>query len=262
MTCDATSSLLPDFLQGSLDEKARGEVEAHLKDCAECRAEVDAWEELGSLPEITPSPELRTRFSAMLEAHRAEQTASEARGWRRFLRGGGEPMSLRLPAIAAVWTLVVLGTGFFAGRLGRPDATEIAATRAELSNMRQLAVLSMLQQQLASQRLQGVSFSRQQERSDPAIIAALLHTLQFDTSVDVRLASVDALAKFARQPDAREGLTRALQVQNSPLVQAALIDVLVDLKDHAATEDLRRFRERPDLVPAVRQHVDWGISQL
>jgi hypothetical protein len=124
-----------------------------------------------------------------------------------------------------------------------------------------MVALSMLQQQSASDRLQGVSWSRRVE-SDPQVIDALLHTLRYDTSVDVRLAALDALRRYADQGPVRSRIEDSLPNERSPLVQIALVDLMVDLRDKSAVEKLKAFERTPDLHPTVRQRVEWGIHQL
>jgi HEAT repeat protein len=128
--------------------------------------------------------------------------------------------------------------------------------------MRQLVVISMLQQQSASERLQGVSYSRAQADPDPKVLNALLHTMRYDNSVDVRLAALDALSHYGSRQDVRKGLMDSLQEQQSPLVQVALIDVLVDMHDASAVDRLKRLQQDPKTDPSVRKRADWGIQQL
>jgi HEAT repeat protein len=132
----------------------------------------------------------------------------------------------------------------------------------EVSAMRQMVALSMLQQQSASQRLEGVSWSTRLQQPDPQVLSALLHTLRSDPSVDVRLASLDALSRYAGQPEVRRELVNSLGGGQSPLVQVALIDLLVDLHDRNAVPQLKQFQQDPKVDPTVRKRVDWGIQQL
>jgi HEAT repeat protein len=128
--------------------------------------------------------------------------------------------------------------------------------------MRQLVALSMLQQTSASERLQGVSWSNREDQLDTQVQSALLHTLRYDGSVDVRLAALDALSRHAGQPQIRKGVVDALQEQQSPLVQVALIDQLAEWRDPDATQRLRKFEQTPNLNPAVRQRAEWAIAKL
>ncbi len=50
--------------------------------------------------------------------------------------------------------------------------------------------------------------------------------------------------------------------RQSPLVQIALIDLLVDLHDRSAVPELKQFQQDPKVDPTVRKRVDWGIQQL
>ena len=100
--------------------------------------------------------------------------------------------------------------------------------------MRQLMTLSLLQQQSAADRLQGVTWSYRVAPSDTEVLSALLNTVNHDPSVDVRLSAVDALKAMKASPIARRGLIQALGKQTSPLVQVAITDAIVDLRDKQA----------------------------
>ena len=202
---------------------------------------------------------LRRQFEMMLEAYqqgRARQSgpvdSSRWHGWFRSF----------VPAAAAL-ALLVIGflTGLYVDR-NRTNASELASLHRELSSTKQLVALSMLQQQSASDRLQGVSWSRRLDAADPQILEALVHTLRYDTSVDVRLAALDALRSYTDQAPIRANIEDSFRHQQSPLVQIALVDLMVDLRDQSALPKLRTIQQTPDLNPTVRQRVEWGIHQL
>jgi len=267
MQCEQIAELLPDYLQDSLPAEQHKQVEAHLTACAQCSEEVALWQKLSLVPFEQPGPESRARFEAMLhafQAGRSEQSGAHleerkrASFWSAF-------NWFRSPLGAVAWSVALLLLGAFIGlRLnGSASRTpELAAMHSELTNMRQLVVLSMLQQQSASERLQGVSWSRREEQLDPQVLAALMHTLRYDNSVDVRLAALDALSRHGRQPQVHKGIADALQEQQSPLVQVALIDQLLEWRDPDAAQRLKNLRQTPDLNPTVRQRADWAISKL
>jgi HEAT repeat protein len=133
---------------------------------------------------------------------------------------------------------------------------------SELTSMRQLVALSLLQQQSASQRLEGVTWTRREEQLDPQVFSALMHTLRYDPSVDVRLAALDALSHHAGQPQIHKGVVDALQEQQSPLVQVALIDLLLEWRDPEAAQRLQKLQQTPNLNPTVRQRAEWAVSKL
>ena len=79
MECEQIAQLLPDYLQGDLRPDQQHDVEAHLKQCADCAEEIVLWEKLFLLPIEQPSPASRARFEAMLQAYRADRS-TEPRG--------------------------------------------------------------------------------------------------------------------------------------------------------------------------------------
>jgi hypothetical protein len=166
---------------------------------------------------------------------------------------------------AVAWSIALVALGTYLGlQLGsvKSNSQDLAALHTELANMRQMVALSMLQQQSASQRLEGVTWTRREGQLDPQVLTALMHTLRYDASVDVRLAALDALSRHAGQPQVRKTVVDALQEQQSPLVQVALIDQLVEWRDTEAAPRLEQLRQMPNLNPTVRQRADWAISKL
>jgi len=132
----------------------------------------------------------------------------------------------QLPAAGIVWACLFLACGYFIGKHADRSADTAAQTqlnemRQELGAMRQMVALSMLQQGSASQRLEGVSWSTRLPEPDPKVLSALFHTLRFDSNVDVRLAALDALGRYAGRPEIRSELVDVLPNQQSPLVQIA-----------------------------------------
>jgi len=212
----------------------------HLQSCADCRAEAELWSRLGDIPANDPGSSLRPRFDAMLDA------------WQEGRRAGSQPAFVWFARIAAAVALV----------LAALLALELRNVHRELANTRQLVALSLLQHESASDRLQGVSWTTRAGRANPEVLAALLDTLKHDNSVDVRLAALDALARYDTQPVVREGVAASLDAQKSPMLQIAVVDYLVEHRDRNSVDRLRRFERAPGLLPVVRQRVEWGINKI
>jgi anti-sigma factor RsiW len=271
MNCEQIAELLPDYLHGSLDRERAEQVEQHCGQCANCTQDVAMWRKLALLPADQPDPESRARFEAMLHAYPA--TSADRSVPAQSAQDSGKRNArwalldwLRSPLGAAAWSVALLVIGVTVGmRVNNSTpahSDELTAMHSELASMRQLVALSMLQQQSASERLQGVSWSGREAHLDPQIQSALLRTLRYDGSVDVRLAALDALSRHAAQPQIRKGIGDALQEQQSPLVQVALIDQLAEWRDPDAAQRLRNFQQTPNLNPAVRQRAEWAIGKL
>lgn len=270
MTCAQIGELLPDYLRGSLTGEQNQQVEHHLGQCEGCRDEVAVPRKLSQLPFELPSEASRQRLQAMLEGYRTGRD-DRAMDFRQERDASGWSLSSwwRSPGGAVVWGGALLVIGMLAGSYyegtrtaAKPASDGIAAITKELADMRQLLVLSMLQQQSASERLEGVGYSQREEHLDPQVLAALVHTLRYDSSVDVRLAALDVLTKHAGQPQVHEGVVGALRERQSPLVQVALIDAMLEWPSPEAAEALRTLERTPHLNPAVKQRADWALSKL
>jgi hypothetical protein len=168
--------------------------------------------------------------------------------------------------MAAAFACLVIG--FFIGPLvmtnkgGASSSSEIAELRKEMTGMRQLVTLSLLQQQSAAERLRGVNWSYRAEPDDVEVLSALLRTVSQDSNVDVQLAAVDALRNFGNSAVARKGLVQSLAKQTSPLVQIAVIDLLVDLRDYAARPALKRLIESDSTHEIVRKRAEAALQTL
>jgi HEAT repeat protein len=164
--------------------------------------------------------------------------------------------------LAAAALVIGLAIGRFTVPSTSDQQEQIAALQAEVHTTRQLVALSLLEQRSASERLRGVNWSQRLEEPDPQVISALVHALRYDSSVDVRLAALDALRRYRSNPEVREALLQSLNSAQSPLVQISVIDLLVDARDPAAPGALRQLRSSPSVNTAVRKHAEWALQQF
>jgi hypothetical protein len=236
--------------------------------------ELDAtWQMLGAIESPAPDSErMRGRIDAIIDA------IENAPGFTGTTER--RPHATRgyvLQGLATAAMLVIgIGIGWFA-RSGGPvsggtrpasndaatDATaQIAAMRTEMRDLREMVSLSLMQQQSASERLKGVTWTGQLERPSSEVVTALLDALMHDPNVNVRLATIDALERFASQDEVRRGAIQAVQQQRSPLVQIALIDFMVKTNERESVAALRRLATDPQVNDAVRARAEWGLQQL
>ncbi|MBN8867102.1 MAG: anti-sigma factor [Solirubrobacterales bacterium] len=111
---------LPAYLLGSLGQAERLDFEHHLRGCAECRAELD-WLEpavdvlAADVEQVDPSPDLKRKVMASVEADLAETAPSPASGRLSVL--------LRPAVLGAVAAALFLGlmVGYLVDGDGGPD---------------------------------------------------------------------------------------------------------------------------------------------
>jgi predicted anti-sigma-YlaC factor YlaD len=255
MTCEETTPLKMDRLQGRLSAADEARLEAHLATCAACRAEVDAmtetWNTLGNLDhEQVPHERLRARFHAGLAAYEARESLPWTERW--LGRWWPQQPALQM-GLAAALALVGLAVG---QQLPSPVDAEVAALRDEVRTVG----LALLDHQSASERLLGVEWSRRTAQA-PEVVNALLERVQYDSNLSVRLAAVDALRAELDRPGVVEGLAMALARQESPLLQVALTDALL-AADQPAVDAVRGILERTELDPAVREYLQMALSEV
>ena len=253
--CEDVRAHIADHLAGALAPATADAVAAHARSCAACASEFqaadDTWQRLGVLAAPGPdSASMRTRFQSALEDYQqeAKSTAGANRHWLQF---------------AAAAAMLVVGIGIGRQTAPAPVADpQLADVRAELRMMREMVTLSLLQQQSASERLKGVTWTRAIDDPGSEVTAALLDTLMHDPNDNVRLATIDALKRFADREGVRRGAIDALDRQTSPLVQIALIDFVVEVNGREAADMLRRLSRDPMLDDAVRARAAQGLEQL
>ncbi len=260
MNLDECRLLIPQYFSGDLDAAQISDFEQQLETSAELRAEVaelrPIWDALEFLPLERPSPALRARFYQRLHALTA--TVTEASRPPRKARWVLAPFQ----QIALSVLLLLLGL-FIGHALDRSQSSEdVAQLRGEIRAMRQTVALSLLEGQSAEARLQGVSWGSRVDHPDRDVQTALLTALNHDANVNVRLSSVDALTKFASDPAIRRALLDSIATQESPLIQIALIDALVQVRDAAVIPELRRLALDPQFNPNVRERARWGVQKL
>jgi hypothetical protein len=269
MKCDDVREQVLSVLTGDLDAATVAELESHCADCAACRetsTELRAlWMNLATLPPERPSPALRARFYAMLAAERYASETQRHTAQPGALSRWIETWWPRRPALQFALAVAMLLGGIGIGQRlggGADRNTEIAMLRQEVQSTRNLVTLSLLQTPSPSARLQGVGYSTQIDRPQPELVDALVATLDTDPSVDVRLAAVEALSRFANQDEVRLALVQSLSRQSSPLVQIALIDLMVASRNSLSIEALRHLAGDVASNQTVRQRARWGLDQL
>jgi hypothetical protein len=236
-------------------------VAAHLAQCGDCTADAESirqsWSRLAALPTPEARPHVAARFHEALDAY-ALGMRDRRPGW--LARWWPQNPVWQIGLAAACLLLGFFAAPLVTGKREGATSAELSQLRQEMSSMRQLVTLSLLQQQSAAERLRGVTWSYRAEPSDSEVLTALLRTVDEDTNTDVRLAAVDALRNFGDSPIARKGLVEALGRQNSPLVQIAIVDLLAELREPEAWTALRSLSQSAEVNENVRKRAAAALS--
>jgi hypothetical protein len=273
MECGFDKELLTAWLNDQLTEEERASVDAHVAGCEDCRGELEAsrgvWELMGVVPSPEPPAGTLTRFNAMLEEYK-ESVAVDTRApgvWVKL-----KQVFTVQPGFAVAYSVLLilagLGLGHWLGgsasaaTTGSADKQQLAALTTQVGEMRELMMKSLLQNPSASERIKGISYTSEITTVDKSVIEALLTTLNNDPNVNVRLMTLEALTHYAGNPAVRAGLVESISQQESPLVQAAMADVMLKLQEKNAIKPLKKLLQQKNLNGLVRNKVEAAIARI
>lgn len=242
-----------DYIDGTLDESRRHEVEAEITSNPEARRRFEQLKQLmrtmDTAPEWTPSSGLQTKFEASLKKEKVT-------GKIIFLR----PAFLRIAAVFAV-LIVVAGIAFVVNREIQRDR-EMMALRSRLEETERLVLRNMQNQSSAGERILGVKATYEVSAPSDEIVTALIQTMNADPNANVRLAAIHALARCEKVSGVRKALLSALVAEQDPVVQIGLINVLVALHEKAALEPLQHIINDHNTLDVVKDEAYAGIFRL
>jgi hypothetical protein len=267
MNCQHLRESIADYLTKQLSDGTLRRFEAHVMDCEHCRAELEqmesTWVKLGKLDDVEPGPELRSRFYAMLEKEKRQLQRAERgsllKRWENWINSWWPRRPVLQMAMAAIILVIGMAAGF--GLKTEPGGNgDLVQLRDEVEQMRQMMSLSLLNQSASSERLRGLNLSTSVEKPSEALLTSLTNTLESDPNVNVRLAAVDALGTFYNEPGVLDVIAQALTQETSPMVQIALIDLLIIVQEKQALEALKNFIQLRNVDPTVKEHAQDRIS--
>jgi HEAT repeat protein len=267
MNCKEIEARLIDYLDGKLDPATETEIREHLEACAGCSREATELRELlttmaNGAPEMPPAA-LRDSFNVMLQSElNMQATASiieefptentPAQKDTKIIR-----FSSPLWRVAAAVILVAGGIGIGMAIRSKPSEStttseQIAGMRKELKEMKEEVMFNLINDESASQRIKAVSYVEGMSSPDQPVIDALVNTLNHDKSVNVRLASLYSLSRFADRPNVRDSLVTSLKGQTDPIIQVVLINLLGEKRETKAIAPIKDIMTNKKTLPEVR----------
>ncbi len=203
----------------------------------------------------SPSIRMNDEFYSMLESEKGKLK----KGLFSFRL---PEMNVFLPRFAFGAALVIVG--FVVGnQLQRPtENTEVQALTAEVGELKEMMMLSMLEKESASERLKAVSLTDEMEQVSDKVTRALFQTLNYDANVNVRLAALEALVPYVGQSDVRKELIRSISHQDSPLVQVTLAELMVSIQEKKSVTELQKLIDNDSTPKDVKNKIKKSIETL
>ncbi|MBW3564202.1 MAG: hypothetical protein KY459_05715 [Acidobacteria bacterium] len=229
-SCDEIQNAITDaFVEG---EELDATLSRHIRSCPVCVEEYAVMQEIWqNLPAID------------------ERKLGGGDGTvRAFPRRVPKKIAMALAAV------VLFGAGIATGMLILRDSDspgDQARLEEKVDSLNELVVLSLLEQSSASARLEAIGRIAGMEEPSPALAAGLIEAAVSDENPNVRLAAVEAARPLVARPGVYRELADRLALESAPLVQIALIDVLLE-QPTAEPSDIESLIDREDIEDEVR----------
>lgn len=267
MKNDQHIDLITAYIEGHLTPAQRERFNALVDegkiDILEVKEMETIYRRLGDLPETEPSTDLRDRFYTMFDEERQQLAAGVS--FRERMDIWLASLQNRLTMQRAIIGFGIFVIGMLVGNWITPFQNyrgELSALSTEVSQMREVVMMSLLDDKSATERLKAVNISTDMQSADTKITRALLRTLNNDPNVNVRLAAVEALIKHASAPHVRQGLIASIAKQESPLVVASLADAMLMLQERRSIDEFEQLLDQENLDPSVRTKLNNTIAAL
>lgn len=258
MDKQAWESRLIDYIDGKANEAERAAIEQELVTNEAVRLLYNQLTEvIGAMNDarlLEPSGKLKVNFEQVLQAEIAAQTRVQSK--TVFFT----PTMYRIAA-GVVFVMISAGLGYWIN-LNNERERELADLRKQVEENRRMMLVMLDNQQSASQRMVGVSVAYELEQADDEIVRVLVKTMNEDANSNVRLAALDALSKFSDEATVRTALVNSLAIQKDPVVQIALIQQLVKMKEKGVVKQLEEMTRNAGTLKAVKDEAYAGILKL
>lgn len=111
-------------------------------------------------------------------------------------------------------------------------------------------------------RISAASAADRFQNHDNDVVDALVETLNSDPNANVRLAALDGLARFYQEKYVKRQLIASLKKQQDPVVQIAMINLLIRIKASGILAELDKIVNDENTQKAVKDCAYSGIFQL
>lgn len=201
----------------------------------------------------TPTLRLDDQFYAMLSKEKAKQKrfSFQLPSW-----------SLLMPRLAFATSFTLLG--FFAAYVfvNRTASPEVKQLTQEVSDLKEMMMLSLLEKESATDRLRAVSLTDEMEQASTTVTEALIKTLNNDENVNVRLAALDALKPYVGDSSVRMALVKSISLQESPLIQVAMAELMGAIQEKKSVKEFEKMLKSENTPEEVKKRIQKNLEVI
>lgn len=252
MQCEEVKINIPEFIDGKLDKNTNSVISTHIEQCESCRETYTEFKSFlkytDSFPEIEPPKNMKDEFLMM----------AEMEGFGQKTRKLIVPAWIKVAAMI----IIVFGTftvGYFTGNNDNDSSHLIT----EVQNLKQQVLLAGLRDYSGPQKIETVYSVAQVENTNADLIDALVYTLNSDKNINVRLAALNVLSGMInRNESVKNELINSLTIQENPLIQISLIQILTEGGIKEAKDNIELISGKESTDPSVKDFAENMIKTI
>ena len=250
-TCNEIKYELPEYIEGKTDYKTSELIKSHLENCESCRnlhSELQSFLRFtDTLPEIEPPQGMKEEFLEMVKMEN---------------KSSGRTIQFPVWTKVAASVLIVLGT-FLTGYLTGSKNENISSLQTEIHALKQEVLLAGLRDYSGPQKIEAVYNIKTSGSEADNLVDALVYTMNSDKNVNVRLAAINALSEMMdKNARIKTELIKSLPVQENPLLQISLIQVLTESGVKEAKDEIESISNNENTNQQVREYAKNMIKTI
>ncbi len=251
MECNEVKINLPEYIDGKLNSTTAAAVQEHLRTCNSCKklhVELQSFLQFtSSFPEPEPPEGMKKEFLEMAALETLPQ-----------IKRIQFPEWVKVAAVL----LIVLGTfatGYFAGS----KKSEVNELKTEMTQLKQEVLLAGLRDYSGPQKIEAVDYLKTSGIAGEELVNVLVYTMNTDKNVNVRLAAISALSEMINKNEKiKTELIHSLSVQENPLLQISLIQVLTESGVKEAKDEIESISNNENTNQEVRSYAKSMIKTI
>ena len=229
------------------------------------------WNSTKDSDDELPSSQLSNNFYAMLDqAKSAQQSTQQSIEASRDNKQNKstffqlfENLFIGKPVLQFATIMMVFTLGYF---LNQPQYIEqdeaMVNLQKQVKALNSMVALSMIQKNSASERLAGVSYSKQSNVEDETLTMALIELLNSDSSSAVRLAVIDADYTRGSILSLQAKLLESIPKQSNALVQMGLIRLILEKGNALGKQKVIEMKAVDLLMPEVADFIEQNKAVI
>lgn len=243
MKCEEVKINLSEYIDGKLDKNTHAIVSNHIYKCESCQ---EIYTELNSFIKFTdsfqniePPTGMKDEFLQL-----AEQENNKAK-----------KRKLDLPSWVKVAAMIIVVFGTFAaGYFTGSEKNDNNLLLAEMENLKQQVLLAGLRDYSGPQKIQAVYNVSTIGKTNDELINALVYTMNSDKNINVRLAALNVLSEMMdKNEKVKTELINSLTIQENPLIQISLIQVLTESGVKEARDNIESISNNKNTDQNVKE---------